>query len=119
MIRNSPFVQELVHAKRVTRGWAAYLVFLGCVFLVQGLAANQLPTSVRFSGAAHTEAAAPYHHFFLDRYTPAYRAELEHFVTAVETGTAPSPGFADGRAALVLADGANESLRTGATVKVV
>jgi myo-inositol 2-dehydrogenase/D-chiro-inositol 1-dehydrogenase len=82
-------------------------------------AANQLPTSVRFSGAAHTEVAPPYHNFFLDRYTPAYRAEMDHFVTAVETGSAPSPGFADGRAALVLADAANESLRTGATVKVL
>jgi myo-inositol 2-dehydrogenase/D-chiro-inositol 1-dehydrogenase len=82
-------------------------------------AANQLPTSVRFSGAEQTEVAAPYHHFFLARYTPAYRAEMDHFVTSVEAGTAPSPGFADGRAALVLADAANESLRTGATVKVV
>lgn len=81
-------------------------------------AANQLPTSVRFSGAQHTEVAAPYFNFFLDRYTPAYRAELDHFVTAVETGTVPSPGFGDGRAALVLADAANESLRTGATVAV-
>ena len=43
---------------------------------------------------------------------------MDHFVTAVETGSAPSPGFADGRAALVLADAANESLRSGATVKV-
>jgi myo-inositol 2-dehydrogenase / D-chiro-inositol 1-dehydrogenase len=82
-------------------------------------AANQLPTSVRFSGAAHTEVAAPYVNFFLDRYTPAYRAEMDHFVTSIETGSAPSPGFADGRAALVLADAANESLRTGAAVKVV
>ena len=82
-------------------------------------AANQLPTSVRFSGADHTEVAAPYHNFFLDRYTPAYRAELDHFVTSVETGSAPSPGFADGRAALVLADAADESLRTGTAVKVV
>jgi myo-inositol 2-dehydrogenase/D-chiro-inositol 1-dehydrogenase len=81
-------------------------------------AANQLPTSVRFSGAEHTEVAAPYHNFFLDRYTPAYRAEMDHFVTAVETGSVPSPGFDDGRAALVLADAANESLRTGTTVKV-
>jgi myo-inositol 2-dehydrogenase/D-chiro-inositol 1-dehydrogenase len=81
-------------------------------------AANQLPTSVRFSEATQTEVAAPYHNFFLDRYTPAYRAEMDHFVTAVETGSVPSPGFADGRAALVLADAANESLRTGATVKV-
>ena len=81
-------------------------------------AANQLPTSVRFSGASHTEVAAPYHNFFLDRYTPAYRAEMDHLVTAIENGTVPSPGFGDGRAALVLADAANESLRTGATVKV-
>jgi myo-inositol 2-dehydrogenase/D-chiro-inositol 1-dehydrogenase len=82
-------------------------------------AANQLPTSVRFSGAAHTEVAAPYLNFFLDRYTPAYRAEMDHFVTSIETGSPPSPGFADGRAALVLADAASESLRTGAAVKVV
>ncbi|MCE3551510.1 inositol 2-dehydrogenase [Pseudonocardia sp. RS11V-5] len=82
-------------------------------------AANQLPTSVRFSGATQTEVAAPYHNFFLDRYTPAYRAEMDHFVTAVETGSVPSPGFGDGRAALVLAEAANESLRTGSTVKVV
>lgn len=81
-------------------------------------AANQLPTSVRFSGAAATEVAAPYYNFFLDRYTPAYRAELDHFITAVESGTLASPGFADGRAALALADAAVESLRTGATVRV-
>jgi myo-inositol 2-dehydrogenase/D-chiro-inositol 1-dehydrogenase len=87
-------------------------------------AANQLPTSVRFSGAlpdgvVHTEVAPPYHNFFLDRYTPAYRAELAAFVTGVEQGGTFSPGFADGRAALVLADAANESLRTGAAVRVV
>ncbi|GAA1847518.1 inositol 2-dehydrogenase [Pseudonocardia ailaonensis] len=81
-------------------------------------AANQLPTSARFSGATATEVAPPYHHFFLDRYTPAYRAEMDHFVASIETGTRPSPGFADGRAALALADAAVESLRTGATVKV-
>ena len=81
-------------------------------------AANQLPTSVRFFGAEHTEVAPPYHNFFLDRYTPAYRAEMDHFVTAVESGSTPSPGFTDGRAALVLADAANESVRTGTTVTV-
>lgn len=81
-------------------------------------AANQLPTSARFSGAAATEVAAPYFNFFLDRYTPAYRAELDHFITAIENGTPFSPGFDDGRAALVLADAANESLRSGRTVEV-
>ena len=70
------------------------------------------------SGRSGPRSAAPYYNFFLERYTPAYRAELDHFITAIEHGIAPSPGFADGRAALVLADAANESLRTGATVKV-
>ena len=44
---------------------------------------------------------------------------MDHFVDReVEDRSVPSPGFADGRAALVLADAADESLRTGATVKV-
>ena len=80
-------------------------------------AENLRPTGVRFSGAARTELADPYLNFFLDRYTPAYRAELDHFVTAIEKGTSPEPGFADGRAALALAEAAGESLRTGRAVR--
>jgi myo-inositol 2-dehydrogenase/D-chiro-inositol 1-dehydrogenase len=58
--------------------------------------------------------------FFPDRYAAAYRAELDHLVVCVEQGLAPSPGFADGRAALVLvlADAANESLETGRAVRI-
>ena len=80
-------------------------------------AENLRPTGVRFSGAERTESADPYLNFFLDRYTPAYRAELDHFVTAIEKGTSPEPGFADGRAALALAEAAGESLRTGRAVR--
>jgi myo-inositol 2-dehydrogenase/D-chiro-inositol 1-dehydrogenase len=81
-------------------------------------AGNLRPTSVRFSGADETEAAGPYLNFFLDRYATAYRAELDHFLSAIETGTRPEPGFADGRAALALAEAASESARTGRVVKV-
>jgi predicted dehydrogenase len=59
-----------------------------------------------------------YLYFFLDRYTPAYRAELDHLITAMEQGEQPSPGFAAGRKALALADAALESLRTGRRVQV-
>ena len=79
---------------------------------------NQHSTSVRLSNATHTEAAPEYLNFFLDRYTPAYRAELDHLITAMEQGSQPSPGFADGREALALADAALESLQTGRTVPV-
>ena len=78
---------------------------------------NQHPTSVRLSNATQTEAAPEYLNFFLDRYTPAYRAELDHLITAIEQGDQPSPGFADGREALALADAALESLQTGRTVQ--
>ena len=79
---------------------------------------NQHPTSVRLSNATHTEAAPEYLNFFLDRYTPAYRAELDHLITATEQGGQPNPGFADGREALALADAALESLQTGQTVRL-
>jgi myo-inositol 2-dehydrogenase / D-chiro-inositol 1-dehydrogenase len=79
---------------------------------------NQHPTSVRLSNGTQTEAAPEYLNFFLDRYTPAYRAELDHLITAIEQGDQPSPGFADGREALALADAALESLQTGQTVRL-
>jgi myo-inositol 2-dehydrogenase/D-chiro-inositol 1-dehydrogenase len=81
-------------------------------------AGNQTATSVRRSGASGTETAAPYLNFFLDRYATAYRAELDHLVICIEQGLTPSPGFADGRAALVLADAAAESMKTGRAVRV-
>jgi myo-inositol 2-dehydrogenase/D-chiro-inositol 1-dehydrogenase len=79
---------------------------------------NQHRTSVRLSNATHTEAAPEYLNFFLDRYTPAYLAELDHLITALERGDQPSPGFDDGREALALADAALESLQTGHTVRL-
>jgi myo-inositol 2-dehydrogenase/D-chiro-inositol 1-dehydrogenase len=79
---------------------------------------NQHRTSVRLSNAAQTEAAPEYLNFFLDRYTPAYRAELDHLIMAMEQGSQPSPGFADGREALALADAALESLHVGRTVRL-
>jgi myo-inositol 2-dehydrogenase/D-chiro-inositol 1-dehydrogenase len=79
---------------------------------------NQHPSSVRLSNANQTEAAREYLNFFLDRYTPAYRAELAHLISAIEQGGQPSPGFADGREALALAGAALESLRTGQMVRL-
>ncbi|MFH1812307.1 MAG: inositol 2-dehydrogenase [Pseudomonadota bacterium] len=57
-------------------------------------------------------------HFFLERYAEAYRREWDHFVCAVTEKRAPSPGVDDGRAALVLAEAALRSLRSGHSVRV-
>lgn len=104
----------ITNSRRCSFGYDQRLEAFGATGMLT--ASNLLPTSVRAYGAERTEAANPYETFFLQRYTAAYRAELAHFLDAVATGTPPSPSFADGRAALVLADAAGESLRTGAVV---
>lgn len=81
-------------------------------------ARNLTPTAVRKHDAQGTGQQDPILNFFLERYTDAYRLELQAFAEAIRTGAAPSPGFTDGVAALVLADAAVESAATGRTVKI-
>ncbi|MFY0662577.1 MAG: inositol 2-dehydrogenase [Shimia sp.] len=59
---------------------------------------------------------APVQHFFLERYEAAYRAEMAHFVAAVENNTPPTPSIEDGLQAQLLADAADQSLKSGAPV---
>ncbi|HRN61141.1 MAG TPA: inositol 2-dehydrogenase [Luteimonas sp.] len=53
--------------------------------------------------------------FFLDRYAEAYRREMEHFA-AMLGGAPPLVGYADGVAALALAEAATRSAKTGEVV---
>lgn len=59
---------------------------------------------------------APVQHFFLERYEAAYRAEMAHFVAAVENNTPPAPSIEDGLQAQLLADAADQSLKLGKPV---
>ncbi|GAB3347944.1 inositol 2-dehydrogenase [Amycolatopsis echigonensis] len=81
-------------------------------------AANQSASSVRAYGTRGAETADPYLRFFVERYREAYLAEFDEFVRAVRENRPPSPDFADGRAALVLAEAALESVSTGRSVTV-
>jgi myo-inositol 2-dehydrogenase/D-chiro-inositol 1-dehydrogenase len=56
--------------------------------------------------------------FFLERYVEAYRAEMSAFVLALNKGAPMPVGARDGRQALVLAEAALKSLKTGQAVKV-
>jgi myo-inositol 2-dehydrogenase/D-chiro-inositol 1-dehydrogenase len=107
---------QIVNSRRCSFGYDQRMEVFGADAMLS--VGNQAGTSVRRSGPAGTETAPPYLNFFLDRYRDAYRAELDHLVSCVEQGLAPSPGFADGRAALVLADAANESLKAGRAVRI-
>ena len=79
---------------------------------------NIAPTSVEFSfnDGVRTEAYLP---SFPERYVDAYRLELEHFFKDVMIdGKPPEISGVDGRQAVVIAEAANESLKTGQPVKI-
>lgn len=79
---------------------------------------NLRASSLQVNSAAFSGAQLPYLDFFLERYAAAYRNELTAFIDAVVAGTPVSPTVADGVAALVLAQAAEESVRSGRTVQV-
>lgn len=109
-------VATIVNSRRATFGYDQRLEVFGSEGMLQ--AVNLLPNSVRSYGVDHAERTAPYLNFFLERYADAYAAELASFVSAVESGAAFSPSLADGRAALVLADSAEQAARSGRAVAV-
>jgi myo-inositol 2-dehydrogenase/D-chiro-inositol 1-dehydrogenase len=81
------------------------------------MAGNRTPTTVELADGTAVSADKPLF-FFLERYADAYRAELAAFVRAVVNGQPMPVGAADGRQAIVLAEAAVKSLRTGRPVKI-
>lgn len=79
---------------------------------------NLRPSTVRRSTATQTEALPPLLNFFLQRYTDAYRNEMDAFLKALSEGAAMPTNPSDGRQALRLAEAAIESVKTGRTVQV-
>lgn len=56
--------------------------------------------------------------FFIDRFADAFRAELVHFVSCIQTGEPPCVGVADGYAALQIAVAAGRSLHERRPVRI-
>lgn len=79
---------------------------------------NVAPTTVQKYDATGTSHGEPFIDAFLIRYAVSYRRELALFLDGVRDGKNYNPTFDDGRAALILADAATESARTGTTVSV-
>jgi myo-inositol 2-dehydrogenase/D-chiro-inositol 1-dehydrogenase len=116
LVAKSGALCQISNSRRSAYGYDQRIEAFGEAGMLQ--AGNQRPTTVSFWGAAATEARDPVLNFFIERYTPAYLAEIDHFVDCVEHGTAPLADYRDGREALRLADAALESMRTGRTVRL-
>ena len=75
-------------------------------------AGNRRPTSVALSNAKSVSVDKPLY-FFVERYAESYAAELDHFVTCIETRAKPSVGPEDGRRAMILCEAALASAKSG------
>lgn len=79
---------------------------------------NLTESNVMHYSSTQVEAKGPYLNFFLERYMDSYRNELDEFVKKIHGEESNSPTFEDGRMALILANAATESAKTGMTIAV-
>jgi len=78
---------------------------------------NRQPTTVERYGADGVRQD-PLLYFFLDRYAESYARELGEFIAALSERRPPPIGFDDGRRALLIAESAVESAKSGAPVSI-
>lgn len=105
----------ITNSRRATYGYDQRIEVHGSEGVVN--AANVIENRVTI-GRVDGFQTRPIMNFFLERYMPAYKAEIAAFVKAVEDGETPPTTGKDGLLALALADAAVKSVAEGRTVKV-
>ena len=106
---------QISNSRRAAYGYDQRIEVFGSGGMLR--ADNRFPTTVQRMDANGVATEKPVY-FFLERYADAYRLELDHFLECIAEGRSPSPGADDGRRALVLADAATESARSGLPVRL-
>jgi len=107
---------QINNSRRCSYGYDQRVEVFGSRGMLQ--AGNERATAVECWNAERTAARDPLLNFFIERYRQAYDAEVEAFVAAIEAQSPMTPDFADGIAALELADAALRSLKSAAAVKL-
>ncbi|MCB1806255.1 MAG: inositol 2-dehydrogenase, partial [Candidatus Competibacteraceae bacterium] len=102
------------NSRRAVYGYDQRLEAFGSLGMVRSN--NQRATTLTRHTAEHSGSRDPLLHFFIERYQQAYQAEINDFIAAIAEQRTPTVSFEDGRRALLLADAAYESLRTGRKV---
>jgi len=108
-------IVQISNSRRATYGYDQRVEVHGSKGMIR--AGNIHRTTVEVA-TGNGFTADPVQDFFLERYAEAYRAELEAFLTAVSTGTAPQPSGRDGLMAQRLADAATEAAFSGKPVRL-
>ena len=106
---------QISNSRRATYGYDQRAEVHGSKGMIR---AHNIHENAVETATAHGFHGAPVLNFFLERYTPAYRRELDHFLDSVTSGKKPSPTGQDGLRAQMLADAATESARSGKAQRV-
>ncbi len=107
---------QISNSRRATYGYDQRIEVYGSMGMLR--ADNVLETTVELANSAGLRKA-PAQPFFLERYAAAYRAEMVHFVAALEKGAPVTPTGADGLKAQALADAADAAARDGLSKRLV
>ena len=102
-------------SRRAIYGYDQRIEALGSKGMLQ--ADNHTETQLRYIGAEGNVADKPLY-FFLERYMPAFRNELQVFIDGLTTNKAPSTTIQDGVKALELANACLESLTSGKVIEL-
>jgi myo-inositol 2-dehydrogenase/D-chiro-inositol 1-dehydrogenase len=106
---------QISNSRRATYGYDQRIEVHGSKGMVS--AENVRETTVEVADASGYRRD-PLLNFFMTRYTAAYAAEIGDFVAAIEKGGALTPSGDDGLAALLIADAAVESVKSGKAVAI-
>lgn len=106
---------QISNSRRATYGYDQRVEVHGAKGMLR--AQNLHESTVELADAAGFRSA-PVLNFFLERYLPAYKRELDHFLDCLESGRRPTPTGEDGLRAQILADAATRSAQSGQPQKV-
>ena len=106
----------ILNSRRATYGYDQRIEAFGAKGML--LSDNPQQTTLKRAGAKRYGSGEPLLSFFLERYADSYRLEIEAFAKAVRTKKPVGVNVADGLRALVLADAAAKSVRSGKVVAV-
>lgn len=115
LVTASGKIAQISNSRRASYGYDQRIEVHGSAGMVR--ADNLHETTVELATSAGYQTT-PLMNFFLERYMPAYRAEVELFVDVVTNGAVLTATGDDGLRSLVLAEAAARSVSEGRTISV-
>ncbi len=109
-------IVTIVNSRHASFGYDQRIEVFGSKGMIQ--TSNITNSTVKLSNNVETNSGEQFIVNFLDRYAISYRQELKLFLKGISEGKQYNSTYDDGRAALMLADAALESAKSGKSVKI-